>query len=146
MKRKLPELCLNECGGHIKKGATKYCSLRCQFDFEYKMRVELLRSGQYPACTTTGGNRFVQRFLRENYGDKCARCGWSQVHPITGRVPLEVEHIDGDWRNTRLDNLTLLCPNCHSLTPTYRALNKGKGRSRRLGGRDNPLKEASEVC
>jgi predicted HNH restriction endonuclease len=26
----------------------------------------------------------------------------------------------------RLENLQLLCPNCHALTPTYRARNKGK--------------------
>jgi hypothetical protein len=34
----------------------------------------------------------------------------------------------------------LLCPNCHSLTDTFRALNRGRGRPKRLGGRENPLR------
>lgn len=42
-------------------------------------------------------------------------------------MPLEVEHIDGDSTNNKEYNLTLLCPNCHSLTKTYRGLNKGNG-------------------
>lgn len=45
---------------------------------------------------------------------------------------VEVEHIDGDWENNSLTNLTLLCPNCHALTPTFRGLNRGRGRSYRL--------------
>jgi len=139
-RKKFRGWCKNRCGGEIKQGATKYCSLRCQFDYEYKMRISLLREGKYPACIGTGGTTFIRRFLREYYGDKCARCGWSEIHPITGRTTLEVEHIDGDWRNISLENLTLLCPNCHSLTPTFRALNRGRGREARRGGRSNPLK------
>jgi hypothetical protein len=61
------------------------------------------------------------------------RCGWSRRHPTTGKVPVEVEHIDGNWENNRLTNLTLLCPSCHSLTPTFRALNRGRGRNYRVG-------------
>ncbi|MEU9160335.1 HNH endonuclease signature motif containing protein [Streptomyces sp. NPDC048424] len=57
--------------------------------------------------------------------EQCARCGiearW-RGHPL----PLEVDHIDGDWRNNQAGNLRLLCPNCHSTTDTYRG--RGKGR------------------
>ncbi|MGH7716001.1 MAG: HNH endonuclease signature motif containing protein [Vulcanimicrobiaceae bacterium] len=73
--------------------------------------------------------------------EACSRCGWAERHPTTGRIPVEVEHIDGDWRNNRPANLTLLCPSCHALTPTYRALNWGRGRQTRLGGRSNPLRQ-----
>lgn len=48
------------------------------------------------------------------------------MNPYTGTIPLEVEHIDGDAENNSEDNLTLLCPNCHSLTKTYRGANRGK--------------------
>jgi len=82
--------------------------------------------------------------LVKTIGEKCSRCEWNEVHPLTGRVPIEVEHIDGDWQNNHPSNLTLLCPNCHSLTATYRGLNRGKGRATRRGGRDNPLPEGSE--
>ena len=40
-------------------------------------------------------------------------------------------YIDGHSENNSLPNLKLLCPNCHSLTPTYGFLNKGNGRKKR---------------
>lgn len=57
------------------------------------------------------------------------RCGMCGIEPIwQGEpLPLEVDHIDGDWRNNQADNLRLLCPNCHSTTDTYR----GRGKRRR---------------
>lgn len=36
------------------------------------------------------------------------------------------------WTKIDINNLILLCPNCHSLTPTYKALNKGNGRHNRM--------------
>jgi 5-methylcytosine-specific restriction endonuclease McrA len=41
---------------------------------------------------------------------------------------LELEHIDGDPTNHELDNLRLICPNCHAQTETYKNRNKGRGR------------------
>jgi Zn finger protein HypA/HybF involved in hydrogenase expression len=67
----------------------------------------------------------------EKYDNKCARCGWAEINPTSGKIPLEVEHIDGNYKNTTEENLTLLCPNCHALTPTYRSLNIGHGRKER---------------
>lgn len=72
----------------------------------------------------------IRRYLFEKFKSACTRCGWSERHPITNNVPLEVEHLDGDFRNNVESNLTLLCPNCHALTSTYRALNRGRGRPR----------------
>jgi len=50
---------------------------------------------------------------------------------------LEVEHIDGNWHNNTEDNLTILCPNCHALSDTYRGRNMNRDGSRRSrkGGR-----------
>lgn len=74
----------------------------------------------------------IRKYLFIKYDSKCCECGWSKVNPTTGKIPLEVEHIDGNGKNNKEDNLKLLCPNCHSLTSTYKALNKGKGRKVRL--------------
>jgi Zn finger protein HypA/HybF involved in hydrogenase expression len=74
----------------------------------------------------------VRKYLFEKYENKCSICGWNKVNPHSGRFSLEIDHIDGDSENSIESNLRLLCPNCHSLTPHFRNLNKGKGRKWRM--------------
>lgn len=54
--------------------------------------------------------------------NKCDRCGIDEW--LKESISLEIDHIDGDNSNTTRDNLQGLCPNCHSLTPTWRGRNK----------------------
>jgi len=54
---------------------------------------------------------------------KCEECGWKKISK-DGRIPLELDHINGDHRDNRLKNLRILCPNCHSLKSTHRGRNK----------------------
>lgn len=75
--------------------------------------------------------KFVKRYLREKYKDKCCLCGWCKINPYTGKIPLVADHIDGDHRNDTEENLRLICWNCDSIGPTFGALNKGNGRSHR---------------
>jgi len=53
---------------------------------------------------------------------KCEMCGWARKTK-DGRLPLELDHINGDRRDNRLTNLRILCPNCHSLQATHRGKN-----------------------
>lgn len=76
----------------------------------------------------------IRRWLHEQHSSHCQECGWGKVHPVTGKVPLAVHHRDGNSNNNRVENLELLCPNCHALTENFGRLNKGKGRKKRYGG------------
>jgi predicted nucleic acid-binding Zn ribbon protein len=65
-------------------------------------------------------------------GKKCEICGWAEVNPYTDRIPIELEHKDGDCYNNKYENLSLLCPNHQSLTATYRGANARRGRGRKM--------------
>lgn len=65
-------------------------------------------------------NRLITAGLKKPY---CEECGWARKSP-DGRLPLELDHINGNSRDNRLENLRILCPNCHSLKPTHRGRNR----------------------
>lgn len=79
----------------------------------------------------TDTKRFVKQYLVETRGDQCELCGFVGVNPHTNNSIIQMDHIDGDCFNNAPENLQLLCPNCHAMTPNYGALNKGSGRAHR---------------
>lgn len=58
----------------------------------------------------------------------CSECGNTGEHN-NKQLTLELDHINGDNTDNRLNNLRFLCPNCHSQTPTFRG--RGKTQNRR---------------
>ena len=121
------------CGKEVSRPEYKYCNNRCQVEYQYRSYIERWKAGKESGLQSLGlVSRYIKRYLREKFGNKCCLCGWAEVNTKTKRVPLVADHIDGNWRNNIESNLRLLCPNCDSLTPTYAGLNNGKGRKNRV--------------
>ena len=57
---------------------------------------------------------------------KCDKCG-NQGEWLGKKLTLQIDHINGNHFDNRLENLRFLCPNCHAQTPTYAGKNKMGG-------------------
>lgn len=115
---KIKRICLY-CKTELKHGKL-YCSFICQHKFHRQQKIaagkSLYRIG-------------MRLYLSETRGYKCEICKndvWQDKS-----IPLEIDHINGDSTNNNLDNVRLICPNCHAQTPTYKSKNRGKGRQSR---------------
>lgn len=125
------KICIN-CKQEITGCGLKYCSHDCQMDYQYKCYVDSWKSGNENGMSGQYQlSKHIVRYIKTKYDNKCSNCGWCEVNPHTGKVPLEIEHVDGNYLNNKEDNLILLCPNCHSLTATYKGANRGNGRQSR---------------
>jgi hypothetical protein len=96
---------------------SKYCNNKCQHSHKWELAKK-------DAATLTHGR--LKRLLIETNGHKCQICNLDSW--MNQKIPIEMDHIDGNNENNDLGNLRLLCPNCHAQTPTYKAKNKGSGR------------------
>jgi len=133
VRQVLSKLRLKEAGGNYSQ-IKKYLA-------EYKIGISHFRGQNWnKGLSGIGQPRFsLQQILRlgSNFQShklkkrlfaaklkfpKCEMCGWAKKS-VDGRVPLELDHINGDSHDNRLENLRILCPNCHSLQPTHRGRN-----------------------
>ena len=127
------------CKKELRISSAKYCSSKCRVDFQYNAYIDRWKKG------IEGGHRgrfkdqisnHLRRYMGEKFDHKCVKCGWGETNIYTNKIPLQVDHLDGDHLNNSEDNLQLLCPNCHSLTATYGGANKGNGRPYRYKVRE----------
>lgn len=127
-------ICKN-CKQSLERWQIKFCSIFCQKESEYILYISQWKKGSISGSigiNTRSISRHIKRYLFEKFESRCSLCGWNQKHPLTGTIPLDMDHLDGDSENNAENNLRLLCPNCHSLTSNFKNHNKGKGRKWRV--------------
>jgi hypothetical protein len=124
--RAIVNKCKN-CNSSITK-RNIYCNNSCQQQYQIKLKIQDFIDGKYAgkAFLFNSGN-WLKNFLLEKAEYKCSCCGigeeWNNKF-----LTLQVDHIDGKAYNNTLDNLRIVCPNCHSQTDTYGAKNKNSDR------------------
>lgn len=118
-----------------RKRIPKIC-IRCTADF-FSSKTWSTRRRYCPACEKTfeeHDSRWQKKELLKERGNTCE--GLCKLSDWYGqKIPLQLDHIDGDTSNKKKENLRLLCGNCHMLTPTYAGKNAGKAndRNRKIG-------------
>ena len=111
---------------HYSTTNPKYCSkVCCKNDIQSSV-IRQIENGTYDPKT---GTKILRDYIIQKRGYKCSSCNLSEW--LGQQIPLDLDHIDGNSSDSSLENIRLLCKNCHALTPTYGIKNKGRGRSYR---------------
>jgi hypothetical protein len=109
------------CGKNYVRGANKFCDECIQQGYDHREQ----RKGLEEKKTDRGRRSYLIR----TQGHRCELCGLSEWRGQP--IPLQLDHVDGNYQNNTAENLRLLCATCHTMTQNYRSNNRGQGRHRR---------------
>ena len=113
---------------HPAVSRNKYCDCKCKGKHTAQLSLDsyLTEGNFYPK------NKQLPNWLKGYFRDKAGACEICGINEWMGKkIVLDIDHIDGDYRNNTPDNLRAICQNCHAQTSTYKNKNKGKGRGSR---------------
>ncbi len=97
-----------------KNSTASYCDTTCQMAHRWTLVKARMLSGDLEGI----GRSYLRKFIEETRGNYCEECG---QEPFWNGKPLtlEMDHISGDRSDNHPNNLRLLCPHCHTQTPTW---------------------------
>lgn len=117
------------CGAELRRRHQKrFCSNRCQGLWVQQQHLQRWLTTGQAVNAGSGAKHYIRLYLDAQQGSTCALCKRSDQWEGQTLV-LILDHIDGDSANNHRDNLRLVCPNCDSQLPTYKARNRGRGRA-----------------
>ena len=80
--------------------------------------IEAYLSNNIPITSYKLKNKLLKLKIKSHGCEMCKKTTW-----LNKPIPLELHHINGNNKDNLLENLLLLCPNCHALTNNYRNRN-----------------------
>jgi hypothetical protein len=106
------------CEEPLRPRNLKYCSVRCHQATQYRLYIQRWLAGEISGGSVVSVSDHVRRYLIEQGGECCSRCGWAERHPVTGKVPLEIDHLNGAAMRITVRRRTatvpqLLCAHAH---------------------------------
>lgn len=109
-----------------KNSENKYCSNDCQIEYRWlNITIPKIES-ENSSCNVKTLKKYLI-FKRGNFCEICKLNNIWQDKPLS----LQLDHIDGNSDNNNIDNIRLLCPNCHSQTETFSGKSKIKKQTKR---------------
>lgn len=128
------------CNASLLNTANKhFCSNQCQGAWTWNQtKQEIIRTGVYKGADYNSIRLLARKFIEETSGWKCSIC---QSQEWMGqKIPLVVDHANGNPEDNRIENIRLVCGNCNMQLPTFAGRNRGNGRSwrkdKRLQGKN----------
>lgn len=92
----------------------KYCSSKCFGKNKQLQTIKEIESGTYSVISST---RTLKDYAVSQRGHRCEKC--NRTKWMKNPIALTIHHEDGDATNNRLDNVKLICWNCHSMTDNF---------------------------
>lgn len=117
------------CSSILEKNINSFCNEECCLSYREEKYIKEWQNNSLSKVNLRS-NSYIRNYLYKKQNNKCLICNINNVWN-NKKLIFILDHIDGNYLNNTENNLRLICSNCDSQLDTYKAKNKGRGRSYR---------------